>query len=71
MKVRYGSSEEISFTGRGAVGEVLQLSSRGIDSSTSKVRETPRKMVGAARGHQRADTALKPDHEIRVNLRPH
>ena len=26
---------------------------------TSKVRETPSKMVGVARGHQRADT-LKP-----------
>ena len=56
MKVRDGGSEEIPFI----QGKEKQLRFAGAAVKrypTPKVRET--KMVGAAKGHQRADT-LKP-----------
>ena len=58
MKVRKGSSEEIPLIqGR---EQWLHFAGAAVKRyPTPKVRETQVKMVGVARGHQRADT-LKP-----------
>ena len=61
MKVRKGSSEEIPLI----QGKQQWLRSAGAAVKrypTPKVKETQVKMVGVARGHQRADT-LKPYSE--------
>ena len=58
FKVRRGSSEEISFV----QGTEQQLSFAGAAVKTYphvQGKRNPSKMVGVARGHQRADT-LKP-----------
>ena len=58
FKVRRGGCEKIPLI----QGKEQRLSFAGAAMKrypTSKVRETPSKIVGVARGHQRADT-LKP-----------
>ena len=58
MKVRKGGGEEIPFVQ--GKKQRLYFAGAGVKRYLMpKVRETPSKMVGAARGHQRADT-LKP-----------
>ena len=61
LKVRKGGGEEIPFV----QGKKQRLCFAGAGVKRylmPKVRETPNKMVGVARGHQRADT-LKPDSQ--------
>ena len=58
MKVRKGGGEEIPLV-QGKEQRLRFAQAAVKRYPTSKVRETQVKMVGVARGHQRADT-LKP-----------